>query len=305
MPAKEKTAPRKTATARPDVPQFFRMNVEVGDLPAAAAFYAQLLGLPARVQAGSRAFFTCGAVTLVVLDVTAAAPPHPRPSACTSPCTISRPCSRAPTRSLRCRAPRCTARPVAPSRCGRGVSGHSTRKIRGAIRCALSRRGRCTWAKRPRARAVRTIARPGHWRACRSRDRPGRRRGTAAAGEPRRVPSRIRRRRTPTPRRTTRAKLEQPAVELVREFGVTDPERDARAALTRSVAEQRLLLGPQRRDVHAAKAALTVGGEHRVGVRLAAFVIALVALEVDAVLGKRKVLGRPRALAPAAKRGAA
>jgi catechol 2,3-dioxygenase-like lactoylglutathione lyase family enzyme len=89
MPAKKKAvprkkavvrkqaAPRKKAVARPDVPQFFRMNVEVGDLPAAAAFYAQLLGLPARVQAGSRAFFTCGAVTLVVLDVTAAAPPHP------------------------------------------------------------------------------------------------------------------------------------------------------------------------------------------------------------------------------------
>ena len=70
-------ATRKPSPANADVPQFFRLNVEVSDLAAAAPFYAQLLGVEGRVQAGSRAFFPCGPVTLVVLDVSAAGAPHP------------------------------------------------------------------------------------------------------------------------------------------------------------------------------------------------------------------------------------
>ena len=52
-----------------DIPQFFRLNVEVNGLAAAVTFYSQLLGFEGRKQAGSRCYFTCGPVTLQVLDV--------------------------------------------------------------------------------------------------------------------------------------------------------------------------------------------------------------------------------------------
>jgi catechol 2,3-dioxygenase-like lactoylglutathione lyase family enzyme len=39
---------------RADVPELFRLNVEVGDIDAAAAFYGELLGAAGRVQAGAR-----------------------------------------------------------------------------------------------------------------------------------------------------------------------------------------------------------------------------------------------------------
>lgn len=64
-------------TPAEDVPQFFRLNIEVGDLAAAIAFYRGLLGVEGRKQAGSRCYFTCGAVTLQVVDVSSAHPPHP------------------------------------------------------------------------------------------------------------------------------------------------------------------------------------------------------------------------------------
>ena len=54
-----------------DVPQFFRLNVEVGDLDKAVAFYTDLLGIQGRKQAGSRSYFNCGPVILSVLDVSA------------------------------------------------------------------------------------------------------------------------------------------------------------------------------------------------------------------------------------------
>ena len=54
-----------------DVPQFFRLNVEVGDLDKAVAFYTDLLGIQGRKQAGSRCYFNCGPVILSVLDVSA------------------------------------------------------------------------------------------------------------------------------------------------------------------------------------------------------------------------------------------
>jgi len=63
--------------ARADVPQFFRLNVEVGSLDAAAAFYERLFGFPGRRQAGSRCYFRCGPVTLSVLDVSSSGRPHP------------------------------------------------------------------------------------------------------------------------------------------------------------------------------------------------------------------------------------
>lgn len=60
-----------------DIPQFFRLNVEVGDLASAISFYAKLLGIEGRKQAGSRCYFECGPVTLQVLDVSSQGHPHP------------------------------------------------------------------------------------------------------------------------------------------------------------------------------------------------------------------------------------
>lgn len=64
-----------------DVPQFFRLNVEVGDLNSAISFYAKLLGIEGRKQAGSRCYFDCGPVTLQVLDVSSVRQPHTSPKA--------------------------------------------------------------------------------------------------------------------------------------------------------------------------------------------------------------------------------
>ena len=60
-----------------DIPQFFRLNIEVGDLDSAAAFYETLLGLEGRKQPGHRCYFECGPVTLQVLDVSSRRQPHP------------------------------------------------------------------------------------------------------------------------------------------------------------------------------------------------------------------------------------
>jgi catechol 2,3-dioxygenase-like lactoylglutathione lyase family enzyme len=57
-----------------DVPQFFRLNVEVADLDRAIGFYTKLLGIEGRKQPGSRVYFECGPVTLQVVSVPA---PHP------------------------------------------------------------------------------------------------------------------------------------------------------------------------------------------------------------------------------------
>ena len=71
----------KTTLAKPeahdDVPQFFRLNVEVGDLDAAISFYTNLLGIQGRKQPGQRCYFECGPVTLQVLDVSSNGQPHP------------------------------------------------------------------------------------------------------------------------------------------------------------------------------------------------------------------------------------
>ena len=60
-----------------DVPSLFRINVEVGNLEEAEKFYGELLGLVGRKQAGSRIYFTCGPVTLQVVDVSSTRRPHP------------------------------------------------------------------------------------------------------------------------------------------------------------------------------------------------------------------------------------
>ena len=66
----------KQMAAPVDVPQFFRLNIEVGDLASAISFYTKLLGIEGRKQAGSRCYFNCGAVTLQVLDVSSVRQPH-------------------------------------------------------------------------------------------------------------------------------------------------------------------------------------------------------------------------------------
>jgi predicted enzyme related to lactoylglutathione lyase len=60
-----------------DVPQFFRLNIEVGDLAAAIKFYTKLLDIQGRKQPGSRVYFDAGPVTLQVVDVSSAGKPHP------------------------------------------------------------------------------------------------------------------------------------------------------------------------------------------------------------------------------------
>ena len=67
---------KKTST---DVPQFFRLNVEVGNLDIAADFYSKLLGVEGRRQPGARIYFEAGPVTLQVLDVSASRAPQVLP----------------------------------------------------------------------------------------------------------------------------------------------------------------------------------------------------------------------------------
>ena len=73
---KSRTASKKKSPAA-DVPSLFRINVEVGDLDQAADFYGKLFGIEGRKQAGSRCYFTCGPVTLQVVDVSSMGKPHP------------------------------------------------------------------------------------------------------------------------------------------------------------------------------------------------------------------------------------
>ena len=75
--AKKVREAKPKKAARQDVPNLFRLNVEVGNLDEAADFYSRLLGLVGRKQAGSRCYFTCGAVTLQVVDVSSVRTPHP------------------------------------------------------------------------------------------------------------------------------------------------------------------------------------------------------------------------------------
>ena len=55
-------------------PRLFRINIEVGDIDRAAAFYGTLLGVAARPQMGARVYLDAGGVTLQVVQTPA---PHP------------------------------------------------------------------------------------------------------------------------------------------------------------------------------------------------------------------------------------
>ena len=67
------TRARAQKGAASDAPSLFRINVEVGNLDQAVDFYSTLLGITGRKQAGSRCYFTCGPVTLQVVDVSSVA----------------------------------------------------------------------------------------------------------------------------------------------------------------------------------------------------------------------------------------
>ncbi len=75
------TKGKKTTAAKADhdVPEFFRMNIEVADLEKATGFYEKLLGMTGRRQAGARVYFECGSVTLQVLE--SKGKPHAVPKA--------------------------------------------------------------------------------------------------------------------------------------------------------------------------------------------------------------------------------
>jgi hypothetical protein len=67
-------APKTAETRSTDVPSFFRLNLEVGNLDSAAEGYGQLLAQPARRQPGARVYLDAGPVTLQVVQVEK---PHP------------------------------------------------------------------------------------------------------------------------------------------------------------------------------------------------------------------------------------
>ena len=85
MAARQRIKGKKTRAvkrvSRKETPRCFRLNIEVGDLKSAVSFYTRLLGVQGRQQAGSRCYFTCGPVTLQVLDVSSSRQPHPLPKA--------------------------------------------------------------------------------------------------------------------------------------------------------------------------------------------------------------------------------
>jgi predicted enzyme related to lactoylglutathione lyase len=51
-----------------DTPSLFRLNIEVGDIGRAKAFYETLLALEGRPQMGGRCYFAAGPVTLQVVQ---------------------------------------------------------------------------------------------------------------------------------------------------------------------------------------------------------------------------------------------
>jgi len=75
--AMKKVTAKSARKRASDVPNLFRLNLEVGNLDQAAEFYSKLFGLEGRKQAGSRCYFNCGPVTLQVVDVSSVGKPHP------------------------------------------------------------------------------------------------------------------------------------------------------------------------------------------------------------------------------------
>ena len=77
-PARKEAVPARTKRAGgADVPRMFRLNLEVGDLDAAATFYGTLFGVEGRRQAGARVYVAAGPVVLQVIDVSPKGRPHP------------------------------------------------------------------------------------------------------------------------------------------------------------------------------------------------------------------------------------
>jgi len=76
--------PAAKATKKPPAgPVLFRLNVEVRDLDRAETIYNALLDTTGRRQAGSRIYYSCGGVTIQMVDVSGHgdAFPHPVPKA--------------------------------------------------------------------------------------------------------------------------------------------------------------------------------------------------------------------------------
>lgn len=61
-----------------DTPQMFRLNLEVGDLAAAAKLYGDLFAQTVRPQPGNRIYLNCGPVALQVVAMPS---PQPAPKA--------------------------------------------------------------------------------------------------------------------------------------------------------------------------------------------------------------------------------
>jgi predicted enzyme related to lactoylglutathione lyase len=53
-----------------DVPNLYRVVLQVSDLASAAEFYSKLLGISGREIRGGRHYFDCGAIILALLDPT-------------------------------------------------------------------------------------------------------------------------------------------------------------------------------------------------------------------------------------------
>ena len=140
---------KKTPAREPDVPQFFRLNIEVGNLEEAARFYGTLLGLEGRRQAGARVYFQAGPVTLQVVDVSSSHAPHPGAKA------LYFTVQDLEAAFERAKGLGCLSResvhdaPGEASWCALGVSGPSTRRTPGRTRCASWRRERSTRGKPP------------------------------------------------------------------------------------------------------------------------------------------------------------
>jgi hypothetical protein len=74
-------SPNKTDRPRPAIADRSEITLASTSKSAtsiqAADFYGKLYGLEGRRQAGSRCYFTCGPVTLQVVDVSSVGTPHP------------------------------------------------------------------------------------------------------------------------------------------------------------------------------------------------------------------------------------
>ena len=142
MPVKthsKENSVRTKGSAPSDVPQFFRLNIEVSDLKSAISFYTKLLGIEGRKQAGSRCYFECGPVTLQVLDVSSDSQPHPAAKALYFTVNdLEGVYERA--KALNCFSRKFTAHQAAASSCILGANGRSMRWIHGEIPFVSSRR---------------------------------------------------------------------------------------------------------------------------------------------------------------------